>query len=174
MPRLGQGGNLRDVEASTGSGGGCLPEGWYRFMISGSEYKATKSREGMCLHLTLACLEISHQGFEVRDFLTLEHPSQQATEINRATLKAIALAVNHPNPDQIGDSDELHQVPMMVRLYVESHEKYGDQNRVGAYMSVKAHREKFGNGQAAAPAPTQASRPPSDEPPAHSDEDVPF
>jgi hypothetical protein len=174
MSRLGNGGNCKDVDAATGGGGELLPNGWYRFMFVNSQYKATKVGDGMCLHLFLRCLELDYQGIEKRDFLTLEHPKQDTALIARASLKAIAIACGHPNPDLIEDSADLHQIPFMARLSVEdAGDKYGPQNKVRQYMSVAAYREKYGNGpQTAAHVPP--ARPAVPAPRTRERDDVPF
>ncbi|HEX9639996.1 MAG TPA: DUF669 domain-containing protein [Candidatus Krumholzibacteria bacterium] len=184
MARLGEGGDCRNVsdEDMEATGGWvAMPEGWYRFMVESSDYKRTKAGDGMCLHLSLRCLERGkHQGEEKRDFLTLVHPNDDATRIARARLKQLAVATGHPKPDYVEDSNQLHNKPVMVKLGLEeaSDPKYGDrngnQNRVFGYLSIADYRAKHGNGGEEAPGAAAPPPPTGDEPPPHNDADIPF
>lgn len=137
--------------------------GDYLFIISGSDYKETKSGDGMCLHLELTCAERGQERFKMRDFLTLEHPNPTVVEIANAKLKTIAIATGHPKPDFVGDSRELHNKRMLVTITKEKVDQYGDadgfQNKIMGYAPAAK--------QASAPARPQAD----DEPPPHSDDD---
>lgn len=178
MAKLGGGGDCTGVtEDDMNSGGGgweAMPAGWYRFMVESSEYKPTNAGNGMCLHLSLRCLDQEHLSAEKRDFLTLEHPNADTTRIARAKLKQLAIAVDHPTPDLVGDSSDLHNKPVMVKLGVEKAKdpQYGDrngmQNRVFAYKSIADYRaENAGSGKPSAPRQATA-------PAAPVDGDIPF
>jgi hypothetical protein len=139
--------------------------GDYLFLINNSDYKETKSGEGMCLHLELQCVERGHQRFKMRDFLTLEHPNPTVVEIANARLKQLAIAVGHPKPDFIGDSKELHNKRFVAVITKEKVEQYGDadgfQNRVVGYKPVPAK----------AASPARETEYDESEPPPHTDHD---
>lgn len=136
--------------------------GDYVFLINNSDYKETKSGDGMCLHLDLQCVERGQERFKMRDFLTLEHPNPTVVEIANANLKKIAIAVGHPKPDFITDSRELHNKRFVVTITKEKVDQYGDrdgfQNKIVDYKPVP--------GKEAA-----AAQRDDREPPPHEDED---
>jgi hypothetical protein len=111
--------------------------GLYRMIVQETDYKPTRAGTGHCLHVKLGHLQPEHAGDWEMAFLTLEHPNPQTVEIARAQLKSLAIAVGHPNPDHVEDSEELHGVPIMVNLGVEAagDPKYGD--RDGLQNTVK-------------------------------------
>lgn len=156
MAQLGTGGELQSVKEEDMNRDGswkAMPEGWYRFVLKDSEYKATSAGDGKCLHLTMICLDSQFQGQEKRDFLTLQHPKQETVQIAKARLKELAVAVGHPTPNQVTDSAQLHNIPFMARLYTQKARdpKYGDadglQNKIGEYLACDDPRVAGGNGR---------------------------
>jgi hypothetical protein len=138
MPRLDQ--DLSDVQDDDMQGGSwrALPDGEYACEIVESDYKRTKKGDGMVLKLKVEILEPEHRGRHFFDHMTLQHPNADTVRIARAQLKRVAVAVRHPNPNMIGDSVELHNVPMLAKLTREkSKGNFGDadgyENRVMAY-----------------------------------------
>ena len=163
MPELNA--DLRDItqEDMDYEGRSLLKDGDYRFIITWSEYKQTEARNGMCLHLNLTCVE---PGFKtkLRDFLTLEHPNNDTVRIAKAKLKQLAIAVGHPTPDFVQNSDQLHNIPLVAKVGREKSKdpKYGEyQNRILSYKPTSAGN----SGQAPAG---------SNEPPPLTDDDIPF
>ena len=164
MPRIGANlAEVQDDELNTNRSWHVLPDGWYRAMLKESHYKPTGAGDGMCLHLHNVLLD--HDGKELRDFLTLEHPKQKTVHIAKTRLKELAIAVGHPTPNNVEDSDELMGKPYMIRLYSSkaSDPKYGDrngmQNSVGEYKACEG----------AAPAAEKGNDPP---PPSY--DEIPF
>jgi len=141
------------------------PPGDYTFIITSSEYKETKSGDGMCLHLELICVDRGQERFRLRDFLTLEHPNPTVVEIANAKLKALAIAVGHPKPDFIGDSRELHNKRFVVTVTKEQVDQYGDadgfQNKIAGYKPEAGRRAE------------QSREQHDDEPPPPTDRDRP-
>lgn len=143
-----------------------LPDGWYRMMASEAIVKSNKSGTGDVLWLKLSHLAPDIHSYE-RVFLNVRHStSAQAQEIGQGQLKALARAINHPNPNRIDDTSELLNQPLMVKLGSESENgKYSDRNgmvqTVTGYRSVAEHAEK-GEPNAATPA-SPASQPPPDD-----------
>ncbi len=132
--------DLSDVEVSE-SGFKSLPAGRYPATIIDSDYKATKSGEGMCLHLVFAITEGEYAGRQLRDFLTLEHTNEQTVNIAKAKLKELAVAAGHKNPDRVEDTDELHG-PLTVVVTRKEDKDWGDDdgfvNRIQRYMAKDA------------------------------------
>ena len=143
MPRLDQ--DLSDVQDDDMQGGSwrALPDGEYACEVVESDYRRTKAGNGMVLKLKLEILEPEYRSRHFFDHMTLEHPNADTVRIARAQLKRIALAVRHPTPNLIGDSVELHNVPMMVKLTREKAKgNFGDadgyENRVMSYRPMGA------------------------------------
>ena len=165
MARINQ--NLSDVSDEDMGGGGwtAWPQGDYRMMVIGSEYKATKAGDGHYLNLKLVCLDGEQNGKEKYDILVLEHPNPDTTKIARAKLKELAIAVGHPTPDQVDESEDLHGVPMQVYITRKKAKdpQYGDgqgfENRIAGYSA--AEERKASPPQAS----RQTARPLTDEPP---------
>jgi len=157
MPRLDQ--DLSDVQDDDMQGGSwkALPDGEYACEVIESEYKPTKAGNGMVLKLKVEILEPEYRGRSFFDHMTLQHPNADTVRIARAQLKRIAIAVRHPNPNVIGDSVELHNVPMLVKLTrSKAKGSYGDadgyENRVLAYNPLGSPSAAPTNGpKAAAP-----------------------
>lgn len=131
--------DLSKVEVDEGSGGrwAVWPAGDYRMMVTESEFKQTRAGDGQCLHLKLERLD---GGGYLMDFLTLKHPKEIVETIAKAKLKELAIGSGHPDPNRVGDSEELHRKPVTVRIGVElaADEQYGDkdgnQNKVICYL----------------------------------------
>lgn len=167
MARINQ--DLSGVSEDEMGGGGwsAWPQGDYRMMVVGSEYKPTKAGNGHCLHLELVCLDGEHRDQKKFDVMTLEHPNEQTTQIARAHLKELAIAIGHPTPDYVQDSEELHGQPVIAYITRKKSKdpQYGDsqgfENRIAGYKATEA-------GQAAPPPrqrPNGGAPPLSDEPP---------
>ena len=147
--------DVKDDEIGNGGRGGwsSWAQGDYRMMVIESEVKDTKVGNGKFLNVKLVCLDGEREGDHKFDILILEHPSEIATRIGRARLKELAIAVGHPTPDRIEDSEELHgtAVNVYITRKLAKDEKYADsegyENRVAGYKAIAAR----GN-----PTPTEA------------------
>ena len=169
MVRINQ--DLSDIgEEDMGGGGGwtAWPQGDYRMMITGSEYKATKAGTGMMLVLEMACLEASRQGVKKTCWLVLQHPKADTMRIAKARLKELAIATNHPTPDQVDESSDLHNKPFLAFITKKRSDdpKYGDdQGFANDFAGFKSCE-----GSAPAQAPPHSNSPP----PNMGDSDIPF
>jgi len=92
-----------------------LPAGEYPVVIVKSVYKATKAKDGHYLQLSLKVMSGAHKGKMLFENLNLDNPNPIAVEIANKTLNSICQAC-----DKIGveDSEELHNIPMLVTLKV--------------------------------------------------------
>lgn len=145
-----------------------LPPGEYTAQIIESEMATTRAGDGQMLKLTLEITEGAHQGRRLWDNLNLVNRNPQTEEIARRTLSAICHATGKL---QVSDSEELHFIPMVVKVEVEADSRDKDllpaerrkQNKVKGYKAA-------GNApQAARPAPMQqrqAAPPPVAQKPA--------
>lgn len=172
MPDLGSGGDLSGVTEDDMKGGSwkALEPGTYRFMVEGSDYKETKKGNGMRLGLKLTSLESNYPNAKLYEYLTLVHPNPDTVKIARAKLKALALAVGHPAPDHIARSEELHGIPMLVKVgRKKAQEGFGDANGFDNYVVDYFPMSAASSGSAASP----PAYTPDDIPPP-SDDDIPF
>lgn len=172
---------VSDDDMSQGSGGGwvCKPDGHYRVMITEASVKPTKAGTGQCLWLKHVFLDPEHQGDFQLDFVNVRNPSVKAQEIGQAQLKCLAIATGHPTPNFVDDSKDLMNKPFYLRLYAEedSDSKYADSNgfvqQVGGYISSTEYQQSH-QGEAAPQANTVEGPPVGNEPPPHTESDIPF
>lgn len=167
MPRLNQDlSDVKDEEMAERGPWRAIPDGEYVAEITKSDYKQTQARNGMVLKLEWEILEDAQRGKRLFDALTLQHPNDDTVRIARAKLKQLAIACNHPTPDFVGDSEELHGIPVLLKVTREraKNAQFGDadgmQNRIIAYRPVSG-----------SPAPRAKS---AEEPPPLTDEEIPF
>ncbi len=104
-----------------------LPPGEYRVQILQSEMRVTKAGTGQMLWLDMEVLDGPHQGRHVYDQLNLINPNPTAEEIAQRILSAICHAIGKL---QVADSEELHFLPMLVRVAV----------RPNGYNEVKGYK----------------------------------
>lgn len=161
MPRIDQdlSGVQDDDLVATGGGWRALPDGDYSCVLVESDYKTTQGGNGKFLKLKFEVLEDGLRDRSFFDNMTLQHPNPDTVRIARAQLKRLALAVRHPQPDFVGDSVELHGVPLIatLRRSKAKNEKFGDadgyENRVTDYRIAGSAPPA----RAAAPQPAAAS-----------------
>jgi Protein of unknown function (DUF669) len=107
-----------------------LPPGDYKVQILQSEMRVTKAGTGQMLWLDMEVLEGPDQGRHVYDQLNLINPNPTAEEIAQRTLSAICHAVGKL---QVSDSEELHFLPMVVKVAVQPN----GYNEVKGYKPVQ-------------------------------------
>ena len=108
-----------------------LPVGKYRAQIVESEMRVTKNGMGQFLWLMLDILEGEYKGRKIFDQLNLVNPNPTTVEIAQRTLSAICHATGKL---QVGDSEELHLVPMTIQVKIRPPKNgYGESNAI-AYL----------------------------------------
>lgn len=92
-----------------------LPAGDHVMAITKTEYKATKAGTGHYLQCILKVISGKNKGRSLFENLNLDNPNPIAVEIANKSLNSICQAC-----DKVGveDSEELHNIPMMVTLKV--------------------------------------------------------
>ncbi len=134
-----------------------LPAGDYQAIITESETKATKDGQGQYLQLKLQIQGGEFAGRVLFDRLNLWNNNQQAQEIAQRALSAICHAVGIL---QVGDSQELHNRPLIATVKVKpASGNYEANNEIKGYKAAQL---------AAAPAfmPPQAQAAPAAKAPA--------
>ena len=108
-----------------------LPAGKYRAQIVESEIRVTKNGMGQFLWLMLDILDGECKGRKIFDQLNLVNPNPTTVEIAQRTLSAICHATGKL---QVGDSEELHLVPMTIQVKIRPPKNgYGESNVI-AYL----------------------------------------
>ncbi len=93
-----------------------IPVDKYPMAITASEMKGTKDGTGAFLLVELTVLDGQYAGRKVWDRLNLDNKNPVAVEIAYGTLSAICHACNIL---QVGDSQQLHGIPMMVSIGIQ-------------------------------------------------------
>lgn len=110
-----------------------IPAGDYLAIISDSEKKETKNKDGAMIKLTLQVIEDGpYKNRKVFDNLNLWNKSEQAKQIAQSTLSAICHAVNVKQPK---DTSQLHNKPLCV--VVKTRMYNGEpQNEIAGYKAA--------------------------------------
>ena len=112
-----------------------VPPGKYEAIIIDSEMKQTKAGTGEYLQLTFEIVGPSHSGRKVWSRLNLSNPNRTAEEIAQRELSAICMVCGI---GQIQDSEELHDIPLIIDVAVENNQNSGSQNnRIKGYQAAK-------------------------------------
>ena len=140
-----------------------IPVGDYKAVITDSEVKETKNKDGQYLNLKVEIIEGEYQGRILFVILNLWNPNPKAVEIANRELATIVAAVNKPGAQ---DSTELHNIPMTIKIGIQPGVgEYGPSNRIKNYMAYAAPVVSQGaKGTPVTivtkPAPTPAGQPP--------------
>jgi hypothetical protein len=136
---------------------GAVPAGRYEVMMTESEWQDNSRGTGRFLKLTFQILEGEFKGKPLWDRLNLDNPSEKAVQIAKGSLSAICRAVGVTRPK---DTNELHGIPLIVRVDKEEYEPGKWSNPVKAYYPKKAQEEtKKLETAGASPAAKPASAP---------------
>ena len=112
-----------------------LPAGDYQAIITESETKATKDGQGQYLQLKLQIQGGEFAGRVLFDRLNLWNNNQQAQEIAQRALSAICHAVGIL---QVGDSQELHNRPLIASVKVKpASGNYEANNEIKGYKAAQ-------------------------------------
>ena len=164
-----------------------LPAGQYKVIIIADELKTTKAGNGSYLQLTMQVVEGEHEGRRLFDRLNLDNPNQETVDIANRTLASIGRAVGRM---VIRNSQELHDIPMMVKVVVKPAKgDFGASNEIKGYISLTGKSAPKSPATAApgkqvapwkrpasapAPEPKKWGERPASVPDGISDDDVPF
>jgi len=115
-----------------------LPVGEYTVIISGSEYKTTKPKEGRVasnyLSLTFTVVDGEAKGRKLFASLHIDNPNNDAKEIAKRTLSAICACIDTPRPKM---TEEMHNKPLIVKVAIRAaNGQFDAQNEIKAYKRV--------------------------------------
>lgn len=112
-----------------------LPAGEYLAAIVKSEKRDSKSGGGSYINLEYEVMDGPAKGRRFWSMLNLWNSNAQAVEIAQRELSAICHACGKL---RVADTEDLHAIPMLVKIKVESSKEYGEQNRVTAHKAATA------------------------------------
>lgn len=115
-----------------------LPPGEYPVRITSGEVRFPKNGGSQYLNLRYDVLDGPKKGRVLFDTINLWSQNTTAREIAARKLKSIGVAIRIANPDYIGDSDELLQGEMVVRVAIRKDDtgQYGDKNDIKGYKPL--------------------------------------
>lgn len=156
--------NLENTETQTAFEP--LPAGDYLAQIVGSEIKESRSGTHY-IKFTWAILDEKYRNRQVFENVSITNPQGKTyqpggspMEIGQRKLKTIAVCGNHPNPNFLKDTEELHGLPVILKLKVRHDDQYGPQNDVKGYKQAST----VGQGTPLVPGNKQQPPPPQDLP----------
>lgn len=114
-----------------------IPAGWVIAKITESEHKPNSKNDGAFLALVLEIVTGPFAGRKLFDRLNLQNPNTQAVEIAYKTLSAIAHAVN---VIQVKDSQQLHNLPMQVKVSLKPAGPGNDGKMYDAQNEIKGYK----------------------------------
>lgn len=126
---------------------GALPKGWYKAVIESSEFKPTRSG-GMAIQLVFSIIDGFAKGRKVFARYNVINDNDDTVRIAYEQLGALSHAVGvirWQNPQ------ELHNIPLNLRLKVTSQDGYEDSNDPNGYANIN-DPVKYAAKEASAPA----------------------
>lgn len=137
-----------------------LPAGDYLAQIVESEIKESQAGTAY-VRFVWEIMEQKFAGRMAFDNVSIGNPAgkrydpgKSPAEIGQRKLKTIAVCGNHPNPNFLRDTEELHNLPMIIKIKVRHDPQYGAQNDVKGYRPARAVQQP-----SAPSAPAQQSAP---------------
>lgn len=112
-----------------------LPAGDYEAMVTSSEMKSTKDGSGQYLQLVLEIQGGQYQGRRMFDRLNLQNRNPKAVEIAQKQLAQLCHATGIL---QVQNSEQLHNIPVVMKLSAKNDPERGMQNEVKGYKARAA------------------------------------
>lgn len=124
------------AQAQKGGDFAPIPAGTYIAQINRSEIKQTKAGTGSYLSLGFQIIDGEYANRVIFQNITLANHNQVAAQIGREQLAQLAGACGIY---QLGDSQELHGIPMQIRVGIEVDKtgQYEPSNNIKKFMSLQ-------------------------------------
>ena len=111
-----------------------LPVGDYNMMVIETEINRNKKDTGDYLKVVLHCLDEEYAGRRVYEYININHPNEKVVAIAERQLAELC---NACGVLELEDTQELHEIPIVVRLKVEAgNEQFGPSNKVKKFMAA--------------------------------------
>ncbi len=115
-----------------------LPKGKYLVIITDSEIKETKNRDGQYLQLVHEVVDGQFKGRKLWSRLNIVNRNKTAEDIAHRTLSSLCHAAGVMN---LQDSAQLHNIPVVADVKLS---KEGDQNDITSYASANGQQQAGG------------------------------
>ena len=126
-----------------------IPAGWYNVIVDQSEMKPAKAEGNWYLEVRLNILDGQYTGRKLFARMNLRNQNPKAQEIAYRELAGLCQAVGRM---QVGDSAELHNQPLKVKIKVRAAQgEYEAANEVQVYANINAQTGPAAGPAAAAP-----------------------
>ena len=131
--------DVNSVEAAEGFPD-ALPAGWYPVIMTSSNLRTNANGVGSSLHTAYKIIEGENSGKFIFIRVNWEAVSEQAQQIGRGKIAAVAKALNINGILQ--DSNQLHDKPFMLKVnYQEPNGNFAAQNDIGAAKPMDASQQ---------------------------------
>ena len=133
--------DVNSVEAAEGFPD-ALPAGWYPVIMTSSNLRTNANGVGSSLHTAYKIIEGENSGKFIFIRVNWEAVSEQAQQIGRGKIAAVAKALNINGILQ--DSNQLHDKPFMLKVnYQEPNGNFSAQNDIGAAKPMDAAASQY-------------------------------
>jgi len=133
-----------------------LPKGKYLCMAVASQIKPTKKNNGEYLEITFEVIDGQGKGRKIWERLNIRNENKKAEEISQRKLSSLCRAVGVLN---LSDTDQLHNIPVVLDVDIEQREGYDPQNAIKSYTSSGSTAPVASNPALRSSAPAQAAAP---------------
>ncbi len=121
-----------------------IPADTYNVQIVKSEVVETKAKTGTLLKTQFKVIDGKFKGRIVFGQYNLTNPNVQAVEISKKQMKTLCDAVG--KPEGVGDSNELHDIPLQIKVSVKAAQgQYAEQNEIKFYSKYTGPKVETGN-----------------------------
>ena len=126
--------NLKDTEAWGDFSP--VPADEYRAKVVDTSAVETLNRDYR-LKITWEITDGPYAGRKVFDSIMLSG-SPEAVKVGESKLKAMAIAVGHPNPDHVSDSEELHGRECKIVVTIKPDKNKNPKNEISSWRKLDA------------------------------------
>ena len=114
-----------------------LPAGWYNARVINSEAKPTKDNKSGYLQLDLEIIDGEHHGRKVFDRLNLWNQGDNAAKTCEIAQRQLSAYCHATGVFILQDSNQLHGIPLKIKLVVRTQEGFDPTNDVKAVKHIQ-------------------------------------
>ena len=114
-----------------------LPAGWYNARVINSEAKPTKDNKSGYLQLDLEIIDGEHQGRKVFDRLNLWNEGANKEKTKEIAQRQLSAYCHATGVFILQDSNQLHGIPLKIKLAVRTQEGFDPTNDVKAVKHIQ-------------------------------------
>lgn len=127
-----------------------VPADAYNVQVVKSEVVETKAKTGTLLKLQFKIIDGKFKGRIVFGQYNLTNPNAQAVEISKKQMKTLCDAIG--KPDGVGDSNEMHNIPLCIKVGVKPAQGvYAEQNEIKFYSKYEGPKVEGAQTSASGP-----------------------